>query len=178
MPIYDYRCNECGRTSEILVRNYDTKIIRCPNCGNDKLERLVSASYLVRTEAKAPGARRAVEEPNGVRHHLIPQVTSDTGDRKMDKIELKPGYSTVEIPGKCLKCLAEQEYGDCLRQLLKGEEGKRELEERFEALVSLLKSPELAKLRDESEKYLADGKEVKLTIRLEEGKPKYEIKAD
>jgi putative FmdB family regulatory protein len=55
MPIYDYRCNECGRTSEILVRNYDTKIIRCPSCGNDKLERLVSASYLVRTEAKAPG---------------------------------------------------------------------------------------------------------------------------
>jgi len=113
-----------------------------------------------------------------VKHHLVPQVISATGDRKMDKIELKPGYSTVEIPGKCLKCLAEQEYGDCLRQLLKGEEGKMELEERFEALVSLLKSPELAKLRDESEKYLADGKEVKLTIRLEEGKPKYEIKAD
>jgi predicted Fe-Mo cluster-binding NifX family protein len=76
----------------------------------------------------------------------------------MNEIELKPGYSTVEIPGKCLKCLAEQEYGDCLKGLLKGEEGKRELEERFEALVSLLKSPELAKLRDESGKYLADGR--------------------
>ena len=96
----------------------------------------------------------------------------------MNEIELKPGYSTVEIPGKCLKCLAEQEYGDCLKGLLKGEAGKKELEERFEALVSLLKSPELASLRDESEKYLAEGKEVKLTIHLEEGKPKYEIKAD
>jgi hypothetical protein len=103
---------------------------------------------------------------------------SVTGDRKMDKIELKPGYSTVEIPGKCLKCLAEQEYGDCLRQLLQGEEGKREVEERFEALLSLLKSPELARLRDESEKHLADGKKVKLTIHLEKGKPKYDIKTD
>lgn len=96
----------------------------------------------------------------------------------MDKIELKPGYSTVEIPGKCIKCLAEQEYGDCLRELLKGEEGKKEMEERFEALVSLLKSPELARLRDESEKRLADGREVKLTIHLSEGQPRYELKAD
>lgn len=37
----------------------------------------------------------------------------------MNEIELKPGYSTVEIPGKCLKCLAEQEYGNCLKGLLK-----------------------------------------------------------
>ena len=43
----------------------------------------------------------------------------------MDEIELKPGYSTVEIPGKCLKYLAEQEYGDCLKELLKGEDGKK-----------------------------------------------------
>ena len=96
----------------------------------------------------------------------------------MDTIELKPGYSTVEIPGKCIKCLAEQEYEKCLKELLKDEEGERELEDRFEALVSLLKSPELEKLREESERYLADGKEVNLTVYLEEGKSRYEIKTD
>jgi len=56
--------------------------------------------------------------------------------------------------------------------------GRKKLEKRFEALMSLLKSPELTKLRDESEKYLADGKEVKLIINLERDKPKYEIKLD
>lgn len=96
----------------------------------------------------------------------------------MDKIELKPQYSTVEIPGKCIKCLAEQEYGDCLKELLKGQEGKKRVEERFEALISLLKSPDLANLRDESEKQLADGKDVKLIVNLEEGKPRYEIKLE
>ena len=111
------------------------------------------------------------------RHHAL-QMTLASGDRRMDKIELKPAYSTVEIPGKCIKCLAEQEYGNCLRQLLRGEQGKRELEERFEALLSLLKSADLAKLRDESEKLLANGKEVKITINSEGGKPRYEIKAD
>jgi putative FmdB family regulatory protein len=55
MPIYDYRCNECGKISEILVRNLDGETIRCPGCGSDKLEKLVSASYLVRTESRAPG---------------------------------------------------------------------------------------------------------------------------
>ena len=94
----------------------------------------------------------------------------------MKKIELEPKYSTVEIPGKCLKCLAEQQYGDCLRDLLKGEEGEKELEEKFEAMVTLLKSQELTKLRDETERYLADGKNVKLVIHMEEGKNKYEIK--
>jgi hypothetical protein len=82
----------------------------------------------------------------------------------MDKIELEPSYSTVKLPGKCIKCLAEQQYGDCLKQLLQGEDGKKELEERFEAIVSLLKSSELSSLRDEAEKHLANGKRVKLII--------------
>lgn len=55
MPIYDYRCNECGRTPEVLVRSPDSESAVCPNCGSEKLERLVSASYLVKTEARAPG---------------------------------------------------------------------------------------------------------------------------
>jgi hypothetical protein len=94
----------------------------------------------------------------------------------MERIELEPAYSTVKLPGKCVKCLAEQEYGDCLRQLLKGEDAKKELEERFEAILSLLKSSELKSLRDEAEKQLANGKKVKLIIeRNEENEPKYSI---
>jgi len=94
----------------------------------------------------------------------------------MKEIELKPSYTTVSLPGKCLKCLAEQEYGDCLRGLLKGEEGKNELQNRFEAITSLLKSPDLTKLRDQCEKYLADGKDVSLAIHADDDKPKYEIR--
>ena len=94
----------------------------------------------------------------------------------MEKIELEPAYSTVKLPGKCVKCLAEQQYGDCLKQLLKGEDAKKELEDRFEAVLSLLKSPELAHLRDEAEKHLADGKRVKLIIeRNKDNKPEYHI---
>lgn len=94
----------------------------------------------------------------------------------MNPIELEPSFSTKELPGKCIKCLAEQELGSCLRELLKGEIDNKELEEKYDALVSFLQSPESVKLRDKCEKYLAEGKEVRVKLYFGQGKPKYEIK--
>ena len=93
-------------------------------------------------------------------------------------MDLEPRYSTREIPGRCIKCLAEEQSRDCLRQLLKGGSEDEELEETYEALVSLLKSPELQKLRDESERHLAEGRDVKVVLHLGEGEPRYELKVD
>jgi len=93
----------------------------------------------------------------------------------MDSFNLEPSYSTSQIPGKCIKCLAEQELNNCLRELLRGEEDDQQLQQRFEMLVAFLKSPESQKLRDESEKYLAEGKKVTLRLSFADGKPKYEL---
>lgn len=93
----------------------------------------------------------------------------------MDSFDLEPRYSTKEIPGKCLKCLTEQELNNCLRMLLIGEGEDKELQQQCEMLVSFLKSPESRKLRDESEKYLAEGKKVTLRLSFADGKPKYEL---
>jgi len=94
----------------------------------------------------------------------------------MDTINLDPKYSTSEIPGKCIKCLAEQELNNCLLALLRIEGVDGDLVQRFETLLSFLKSPESRKLRDESEKQLAEGKQVTVRISFEDGKPKYELK--
>ena len=94
----------------------------------------------------------------------------------MEPINLDPRYSTREIPGKCIKCLTEQELNNCLMELLRGEGENKEMEQRFEMLVSFLKSPESRKLRDESERYLAEGKQVTVRVSFEDGKPKYELK--
>ena len=119
-----------------------------------------------------------VAEKNVAKRHLVQLVIAVPGGENVKKIILEPKYSTVEIPGKCLKCLAEQEYGDCLRDLLKGEAVREGLEEKFEAMLALLKSSEITKLRDESEKYLADGKKVRLVIHKKGENTKYEIKLD
>ena len=96
----------------------------------------------------------------------------------MDTINLDPRYSTSDVPGKCIKCLAEQELNSCLLELLRVKGDDKELAKRFEMLVSFLKSPESLKLRDEAERCLADGKEVTVSISLEDGKPKYELKVN
>ena len=55
MPIYDFKCRECGRVSEVLIRDV-SKTVRCPGCRSENMERLVSASYMVKTGARAPGS--------------------------------------------------------------------------------------------------------------------------
>jgi hypothetical protein len=93
-------------------------------------------------------------------------------------LELKPTYSTREVSGRCIKCLAEEQYRDCLTQLLKDGSESKELEEMYEALVSLLKSPDLPKLRAELERHLAEGRDVKVLLHPGEGEPRYEIKVN
>ncbi|QDU80966.1 Zinc ribbon domain protein [Polystyrenella longa] len=41
MPIFEYKCEECGAVSEILVR-HDTKL-ECEQCASTKLDKLISA---------------------------------------------------------------------------------------------------------------------------------------
>ena len=54
MPIYDFKCKECGNISEVLLLDADKKV-RCNNCGSEDMERLISASYVVRADMSAPG---------------------------------------------------------------------------------------------------------------------------
>lgn len=43
MPIYEYRCNACGRELEKIQRMSDEPLTDCPDCGSGELRRLVSA---------------------------------------------------------------------------------------------------------------------------------------
>jgi putative FmdB family regulatory protein len=54
MPIYDFKCLECGTVSEVLIRGGE-QLSRCPDCGSDNLERQLSSSYMVKAGSQAPG---------------------------------------------------------------------------------------------------------------------------
>ena len=43
MPIYEYRCAECGHELEKLQKISDPPLAECPACGKPALEKLVSA---------------------------------------------------------------------------------------------------------------------------------------
>ena len=93
----------------------------------------------------------------------------------MDTFDLQPAYSTGEIPGKCIKCLAEHKLDNCLRTLIIGEGEDQEVKQQYEMLLSFLKSAESQQLRDESEKYLAEGKKVTLRLSYANGKTEYKL---
>lgn len=93
----------------------------------------------------------------------------------MEPIKLEPTYSSSNVPGKCIICLAEEQLNHCLFKLLRGEGDKKELIQKFEILVSFLKSPESKRLRVESENYLAEGRQVSVRISVDNGIPKYKL---
>ncbi len=42
MPIYEYRCDACGKKSSSLLSSYSSPDPPCPHCGKPALKRLVS----------------------------------------------------------------------------------------------------------------------------------------
>jgi putative FmdB family regulatory protein len=42
MPIYEYRCEACGKRSSTLLASYSSPDPACPHCGKPALRRLVS----------------------------------------------------------------------------------------------------------------------------------------
>ncbi len=42
MPTYDYKCDSCHHTFEVLQSIKDEPLKKCPNCGRDKLKKLIS----------------------------------------------------------------------------------------------------------------------------------------
>lgn len=44
MPLYEYRCEDCGRTFEKIRRIADTdRAMKCPHCESKAIKRLLSA---------------------------------------------------------------------------------------------------------------------------------------
>jgi len=68
MPIHEYKCSDCGETSELLVgigRNSDELV--CRSCGGTRLEALLSAPATVMSgqpSAHAAGATCCGSDPS------------------------------------------------------------------------------------------------------------------
>ncbi|TDR81404.1 FmdB family zinc ribbon protein [Paludibacterium purpuratum] len=44
MPIYEYRCDDCGSQKEHLQKMTDEQIANCPSCGSTQYRKLLSAA--------------------------------------------------------------------------------------------------------------------------------------
>ncbi len=44
MPIYEYHCSACDQEIEVIQKMSDAPLKKCPECGKNKLTKLVSAA--------------------------------------------------------------------------------------------------------------------------------------
>ena len=44
MPIYEYRCENCGHELEAVQRISDSPLVKCPKCDADALKKRISAA--------------------------------------------------------------------------------------------------------------------------------------
>jgi putative FmdB family regulatory protein len=53
MPIYEYRCTECGQKARKFWRTFsdiDERSLKCPRCGTYNFQRLISRVAVIRSE--------------------------------------------------------------------------------------------------------------------------------
>lgn len=81
MPIYEYRCEECGHRLEVIQKFSDSPFTQCPNC-KGRLSKVLSPSALMfkgsgwyvtdysnkgkppKTESEPPKAEKAEAKPS------------------------------------------------------------------------------------------------------------------
>src|SRR4051812_15730972 len=44
MPLYEYECQACGHQLEVQQRMADAALTKCPSCGKDQLQKIISAT--------------------------------------------------------------------------------------------------------------------------------------
>jgi putative FmdB family regulatory protein len=69
MPIYEYRCSDCGYQNEYLQKASDPRLQVCPSCGKETFSKLLSAagfqlkgSGWYATDFKESGAKPAAKK--------------------------------------------------------------------------------------------------------------------
>ncbi len=51
MPIYEYRCDECGKISEfLLIKTEEVFVPQCKRCKSKKMSRVLSKVRVIRSE--------------------------------------------------------------------------------------------------------------------------------
>jgi putative FmdB family regulatory protein len=82
MPIYEYRCKECGFQKEYMQRMSDAPLTVCPQCGKRGFTKLMSAAGF---QLKGTGWYATDFKNNAAK----PAAKSDKPEAKQDKAEAK-----------------------------------------------------------------------------------------
>ncbi len=89
MPIYEYRCENCGHEMEAIQKLSDTPLVTCPACENDSLRKKISATHF----RLKGGGWYETDFKSGSKRNVSSGDNSPV-DKPADKKEVKSGDSS------------------------------------------------------------------------------------
>ena len=106
MPIYEYRCGECGHQEEHLQKISETPLSKCPACGTKAYKKLLSAAGFqlkgsgwyatdFKTTAKKPADKKADLKSDA---KVESKADSKTESKTEAKTESKPETKKTATP--------------------------------------------------------------------------------
>ena len=100
MPIYEYRCSECGQDHEVLQKVSEPPLTACPACGKPALQKQLSAagfqlkgSGWYATDFKGSG-KKPVEKKAEAKTEAKAETKSETKSAET-KTESKPASTST-----------------------------------------------------------------------------------
>jgi len=95
MPIYEYRCTECGFQDEYLQKVSEPPLTQCPSCGRPTFSKLLSAAGF---QLKGSGWYATDFKGGGKPAESKPEAKAESkGDSKPDsKSEARPEPAKAE----------------------------------------------------------------------------------
>jgi putative FmdB family regulatory protein len=100
MPIYEYRCSECGQDHEVLQKVSEPPLTECPACGKPALQKQLSAagfqlkgSGWYATDFKGSG-KKPVEKKAETKTEVKAETKSETKSAET-KTESKPASTST-----------------------------------------------------------------------------------
>jgi putative FmdB family regulatory protein len=99
MPIYEYRCSECGQDHEVLQKVSEPPLTECPSCGKPALQKQLSAagfqlkgSGWYATDFKGSG-KKPVEKKAEAKRDAKTEAKTET--KSETKTESKPASTST-----------------------------------------------------------------------------------
>lgn len=112
MPIYEFKCADCGKLNSIFTRSVNSPIdARCAQCGSRKLERAISKFAYHKSEADI--LRDYGAEPKRLEDYKDPRQIGRWAERKFDEM----GIEMPQEARKMIDAAREGEFPEPVKDL-------------------------------------------------------------
>lgn len=112
MPIYEFKCRDCGKLNSVFTRSVNIDVnAKCEKCGSKKLERTLSKFAHHKTEADI--LRDYGSEPKRLEDYKDPRQIGRWAERKFDEY----GVDMPDEARKMIDAAREGEFPDPVKDL-------------------------------------------------------------